>query len=693
VDILATFSRDLLGRTRNKATLSEITREAFGADTGNPAAKEMFKAWSDTAEYLRLRFNAAGGRVGKLDDWGLPQAHDALKVGRVPYAEWRADIASALDPARMRDFETGLPLSPAKLEILLRDAYGAITSDGLARRAPMGRAFGVSVANRHAEHRFFKFKDGDAWMRYAQKYADPDAFNVMMRHIDIMARDIASIEILGPNPVATLTYAKQVAAHEAFKRDGLADGEAKQSVRTGVHRLEAIWRNYTGEANAPVNPKLAAIGGSVRAVITSAFLGKAFISSIFGDSYLSIMRTKMNGLGVTSYLGRLMGQLNPASAADRKRAVRYGLIAEQWSSAGAAQMRYLGETMSNEITQRMADFVLRVSFLSPWTQATRHAFGLEFLGNLGDRVGTPYADLPSWFRDALARNGVGEGRWARVQARHVGPDADGSLLDLNLLAQDEPEIADRLAEMIYIETERAVPSHNLASKSLLRHTQPGTVVGELARGAAMFKTFGLTMYFTHMRAIATQTTTMNKIGYAAAFFGGTTMAGALAVLSKDVVMGKDPRPATTPEFWGAAVAQGGGLGIWGDFLFAAENRAGRGVIETATGPIGSLVKDTGLLTLGNLVEAAGGDDTNAAREVVSYVRRYTPGGTIWYTQLALDRLLFDQLEKAVDPNYERRMRQRIRKLQRDYGNEFWWRPGEAAPDRAPDFGNAMEARP
>ena len=41
---------------------------------------------------------------------------------------------------------------------------------------------------------------------------------------------------------------------------------------------------------------------------------------------------------------------------------------------------------------------------------------------------------------------------------------------------------------------------------------------------------------------------------------------------------------TSPEFWGAALLQGGGLGIFGDFMVSSVSRGGRGIEETVAGP-------------------------------------------------------------------------------------------------------------
>ena len=100
-NVLATFRKNLVGSTRKKAKLHNMVREIFGESTGDASASEFAQAWAKTAEYLRQRFNAAGGRIPKRADWGMPQFHDSLRVRKVSYDEWRDFILPRLDAAKM----------------------------------------------------------------------------------------------------------------------------------------------------------------------------------------------------------------------------------------------------------------------------------------------------------------------------------------------------------------------------------------------------------------------------------------------------------------------------------------------------------------------------------------------------------------------------------------------------------------
>ena len=110
-EVLHTFDQDILGRVRNPATQESMVHELFGEATGDTSAAELGQSWTATNEWLRQRFNAAGGHIGKLENWGLPQSHDSLKVRNVPFEEWRDFIAPRLDPSKMRDSVTGQPFT------------------------------------------------------------------------------------------------------------------------------------------------------------------------------------------------------------------------------------------------------------------------------------------------------------------------------------------------------------------------------------------------------------------------------------------------------------------------------------------------------------------------------------------------------------------------------------------------------
>jgi hypothetical protein len=206
----------------------------------------------------------------------------------------------------------------------------------------------------------------------------------------------------------------------------------------------------------------------------------------------------------------------------------------------------------------------------------------------------------------------------------------------------------------------------------------------------MYKGFGVTLVNTHIMRGLAQPTTGTKGTYFADLLISTTLMGALAMQLKEMSKGRDPRPMESPEFWGAAFMQGGGLGIYGDFLFSSLNRYDRGLAETFAGPVVGFANDVKNLTIGNLVEAVKGDDTNVASEFLTFAGRYTPGSSLWYSRLAMERMLLDQGKKWADPDFETKARRLESRYRREYGQNHWWGKGEMTPSRSPDLSNVFE---
>jgi len=689
-EVLATFRRDLLGRVRKDAELDDLVRAAFGERIDNPSARELAKAWGETAEYLRQRFNQAGGHVAKRADWGLPQTHDMAAVRKAGFDEWRAFVSPRLDPSRMYDELTGRPMTPAQVERTMREVYDTISTQGWNNVEPSGVPINGKLGNRRADPRYLAFKDADAWLEYQGRFSKGTPFDVMLGYIDGMARDIASMEVMGPNPSATLRWMEQMITKQAAEADAKTGrGTRSQKARSAVKQMRDMWAHLSGRSNAPINGFWGNTLAGTRSMLVSAQLGSASLSAVT-DLGFQRVAAKFNGLPVAGVLKNYVKLFRPTVTEDQKLAVRLGLIAENWSTIASAQQRYTDEVSGPEIARRLSDFTMRASLLSPWTQAGKWAFGMEFMGFLADNRGKGFEALPGPLRGTLGRYGISAEEWDIIRKTPLYTSQRATFLRPDDLAsrRDIPEgiandLATRLLEMVQTETEFAVPGASVRGRALLfSDVPPGTFVGEMIRSVAMYKNFGVTLMFTHARRALLAKGKMAKAGYAANLFIGTTAMGALAYQLKQIAKGKDPIDMTgehAADFWGAAILQGGGLGIYGDFLFSDVNRYDRGIAETLAGPVVSAANDVRKLTVGNVLEATQGKETKAGKEAVQFARNYTPGGSLWYARLAYERILLDQLQKEVDPNYQERFRSMESRAWREMDQEYWWRPGEETP--------------
>ena len=791
-------------RGQPRARLEAVVAELFGEDSGDKAAKELAQAWTDTAEDLRQRFNAAGGAIGKLEKWGLPQHHDAEALLRAGRETWVRHITPLLDAERMRHNLTGERLTPDELREALETIWERITTDGWIDREPTGATFGKGALFRQrADHRFLHFKDARSWLAYQRDFGEGDPFAAMMGHLSIMSRDIAAMEILGPNPNAMREYLKQlvtataarVRPTEAIRAEQVAqlqaigarltrpdprfaelsqrigavhgeldtirqryrpqlggapskrdrariealqaelatlerdiapyragdkpivaeDAAAAQELQTllgamreeipfapvaepldaarkAIYRADAMWDVMRGSYNAPVNSRVANGLAATRSFISAASLGSATLSAVSDVAFGRIARSFV---GLRAGVGRVVGDVVRQLGRDsRREAVRAGLMLDSALHVMHSQARYVGSVDTRSIAGYVADRVLGLSGLSAWTQAGKHAFGMAFQAELADRVGLAFADLPDALRNTLDRHGIAAADWEQIrQARLYEPEPGAVFLRPSEIEQDAGRaLAEKYLAMILRETRFAVPEGTVRSSAMMTTGRPGTFVGELTRNFWQFKSFGVAVVMLHGGRVAREVGAgrgAKGAAYAGSLLITGTLLGALALQLKELANGRDPRDMASEGFWGAALLQGGGLGIYGDFLFSGVNRSGGGLTSTVAGPLVGLFDQLRNRTVGNALEAAEGSRTNIGREAVQTLRDWTPGGSLWYVRAAYERMVLDQLQYLADPEAKAAFRRRMQSRKRDFGNGFWWRPGDAAPARGPDLGGVI----
>ena len=684
-DVLASFKRNLVGEVRNKATQRNMVRELFGENTGDVSAREFAKAWQDASEYLRLARNRAGGTTAKREDWGLPQNWDQLAVSKVTPEQFINDIIDDLNFEKMVDERSGLKFTKESVRPALRDVYETISTGGLNKLSTNMASRTKSLANRRTDHRFLVFKDPNGWIKAMEKYGEANPFDTMMGHISTMSKEIAQMEILGPNPAATINYLKV-----KIRQD-------PNSSQSAGNNLDTLYGASIGRNNVPINGAFSNTFAGTRQVLQSAQLGSAAVAAVT-DANFQRMTRQFNGLPQTGIITDYLKILNPLKAKEKGRlAVRLNLIAEGWTSIASGQMRYVGDISGPEITRRISDLVMRASLLSPWTQAGRWSFGMEFLGFMGDQAGKKFDELNVPLRNTFERYGIGADKWDIIRSTNLYNHKGAEFVDIqgirqrtDIDANTARELSLRVSEMINTETNFAVPSSSLRGRTaLIGDAQPGTISGELLRSFAMYKNFGVTLVNTHIMRGVTAQGAKRKGMYLADFFISSTIMGGLAMQLKEMSKGRDPRPMTDVKFWGPAFLQGGGLGIFGDFLFANENGYGDGFAKTVAGPVAGFASDIGNLTIGNIAELVKGEDTNVAGEMIKFAGRYTPGSSLWYSRLAMERLVVDQAQIWANPKAGSSMRRTVNNYRRNYKQNYWWKPGSTSPARSPNLDNAM----
>jgi len=705
-----------LGLFTDQAGARDLVLALHGDARASSEAKAAAKQFHDVAERLRVRFNRAGGDIGKLENWAMPQTHSAPRIGQAGKDAWTADMLGMLDRARYVDESSGQVMSDAQLSEFLGHAWDSITTDGANKIRPGQNRGTGQRANRHREHRQLHFKDADAYLAYSQKYGDAPLLQTLLNHVNRMARDIALVETLGPNPQAMMQYWLDVAEKRMNQRT--PTDSPKIEVERG--RVQTLFDEVSGNQRRVASQFVAQAFDTYRSLNVASRLGSAAITSI-SDIGTQAVTAVYNGLPVTKLFMNELRSLNPANATDRRTALRAGLGVQQfiagvnrWGMDGLSQDAQVSGAIARH-AQGLAAGVMKLSGMNAITGAGQQAFGSVMMDSIGSlsRAGTLAAHAAGKGADArLARRlqayGISEADfsvWQLAQpedwrglgdtvltAHSIYQLSDDALRPLagqysTSIATLREQAATKLMAVVDAETNMAVVEPGARERAKLygsfRHAR-GNLPAEVWRSALQFKSFPIAMLMRHGARAMSQATGTGKAAYIAALVGTTTVLGGLALQINEIASGRDPRDMTDNSFWVNAMLKGGALGIYGDFLFSDTTQYGHSIAAVLGGPIYGDAESLMSAIQGNAQRALEGKPVKGA-SAVQLLKGKTPFANLWYTKAATDRLIFNQLQELASPGYTRRMQQRAK---REFKQRYF-----ASPDgrsvRMPDWGRAM----
>lgn len=672
----------------NPGMSRDLAIEIYGngtGGTGNALAQKAATVWLESIEQLRQRFNGAGGDVGQLDYGYLPQPHDQARVRGSGDAAARDKWVQATLPLldRNRYFqEDGTRLTDQQLAGVLNSAWDTIATGGLNKMTPGQGGGSGARANAGSESRQIHFKDAEAYLTYMGKYGGGSMYDAMLGHIGGMSRDIALVERYGPNPAQQMKLQFDL---------------AKQA-DVGVERSfgmtpQSYWDLISGKTGMAENGNIAQVAQDLRNIQVFGKLAGAVLSSVT-DVGTYFVTTGFNKLSYWEGLKNIGKQFDGDT---RDFLTMHGIIADSMVSN---LNRWSGDNIKHNWTGRLANSTMKLSLMNAWTDTLRRAFSMTMMNGLAKLSKTDWAALSEWDRSHLARKGLTEADWEVIRAGQLTQYSGADFLTPEAIHASgdarSSEVVAKVIGLITDESEYAVINPDLATKAAASAggMSRGTVRGELARSVMQFKSFPIAMISRHWRRMLDAPRgadgapmLANRLMYGAAMMTSLTALGAVAFQTKQLVQGKDPLDMTTPKFWTRAMAQGGGMGIVGDFLLTdpTENPgdATANAIKNVAGPTVGSAFDIGYkLGVENIYEAAKGKDTHLAAESIRVARSHLPYVNLWYAKAALDHAGLFALQENLSPGYLSKMQQRARK---DWNQNYWWDPRSGAPDRAPDL--------
>jgi len=581
---------------------------------------------------------------------------------------------------------------------------------------------------------------------FCPSFGKGDIPQVIFNHINGMARDIAAMEILGPNPSAMVEWMKQVVRHEIGKleagKPSLAQrGKLQQWVgkwvqklplvgtdldrslgRYAEHRLDALWMALRGRPQV-----ISGFGNRIddfQNVASSAILGATVFLAGTTDPWVASAARRLAALPQN---GLFMDTLKQLARANRKDVIRSGVIWNDFLHVMQDEMRLM-QVSGSDWSKWLVDRTVTLSGLGALTDARKMAEARAWQAHLADEAAKPFDALDPRLSAAMAGFGITPADWDVMRqsvdvngfvtpAEIAAKGGTVNYLDLNAPLTEAAQraeakallhrnIAEKYAELLSSWSERSVPTTTPNSRSLVVGTsERGTAGGELLNLFLRLKGFGLSFTSLQIEAIG-RAALMDPGGRA---WGGTkyfammaiplTIGAAIYQQIHNILDGKDPEDMRNPKFWAKAAVIGGGFGLLGDFAQASDSRFGQSMTDALAGPGAELLGDVAAplnpikmwrVFWDHIDGAQNPEQMQLGRQGIKFLQRWTPVlSSHWATRAAYRRIILDQLQWLVDPTADKSFKAQASQARQHGGAQFYWPPGQAQPTRRPDLGGVV----
>ncbi|PUX30232.1 hypothetical protein [Cronobacter sakazakii] len=666
------------------------------------SAAQIIMKWQEAA---RIDENRAGAWIRKEPGYIVRQSHDIMKIRAAGYDAWRNAILPRLDE---RTFD-----GVADRDQFMRNVYNGLASGvHLTSEKPdwmNGFKGSANAAKRASQERVLHFKDGISWHEYNQQFGTGSLREALFGGLNSAARNTGMMRMLGTNPGNMFKYLTDTLAEDVSKSGNPA---ALADYMTKVRRLNrTVMPQVDGSLNIPGSVGLANASAAVRGWLRMSQLGGAVISS-FNDVPIAATEMRYQGQNfMQAVLGAMKGRFSRYNSAEQK---------EILSSIGV-----YSDAMTQEIIRRISgddsltgkmgraqQLFFKYNLMNFWTESGRNSNALMITNWLAKNADQPHASLPEDLRRVLDLHGIGDREWEIFRNMDMADSEGRKFMTTSGVRGVPDDVIARYVESKGLNpTDRAIADARYQLEGQLRGyildrlniamsepgdrtqafmkmgTVPGTVAGEAIRFAGQYKSFtasfmqnvlgrevfgrGYTPAGLGESKTASLTNALISNGKgafigAANLFVWTTLFGYVSMQAKLMLKGQTPRPADAKTF-AAAAAQGGGLGILGDFMFGEVNRMGAGPVTSLMGPAASNADS--IITLLQQTMRGDSDLGDWYRTALDN----TPFLNIFWLRTAMNGLILNRIQDALDPGSLERYQRRV---EREQGNEFLVPPSQ-----------------
>lgn len=676
--------------------------EKTQATTNNPARKAA-EAMQPALAYLRERLNAAGAAIDSAPDFVAHTTHNPIKMRAAAGPKMSPDEAfgawwKATRP-RLADktFENVIPAADETQEQAEtrfgRSVFDALVSGihmtpkgatGLATDengyVPIAFEGSRNIGRKLSQPRVLYWKDAESWLGNMQDFGTSRSLSAAVMHsIDQGARHVALMERLGTNPTANFNQIVR-RIQETYRSD--LDGIKKFQGK--INGLEAVMAHLDGSANIPANAAWAHGAATYRTFLSMADLGGVGITH-FASIWPTVQAEMVHhGVSRLETIGNMIGALLKGKGPEERQeiladlgAYAHGLTRDMFNNWQAE------DTIPGRISS-IANTFMKYTGIHYIFDNTQAAIRAMLSHNLARNAGKDFSQLDPHLSQMLGKYGINAEDWdllrsvpdlavydgrayltpkdaLRIDKESATPILAGRGLPEDGFDKYAQGLSDRLSSYFNDTAQHGVVTAGVRERAaVLGKDRPGSFGGELRRFLAQFKMWPIAA----MHQIIGREVYMSLSGKEAAWNLGmlvalSTAAGYMRMTVNDYATGNAIRNPSDPRTLAAALAQGGGVGILGDFLFGdvLRNRFGSGLVSTLGGPAVSDVD--------NLIHIFSEWKQGKAGwpDMARFAVRHIPFANLVYLKGALDYLAFYHMYEAASPGWWERTNRRMLKEQ------------------------------
>lgn len=666
-----------------------------GNGSGNVAAKAVADAIQPIMKEIKDRLNAAGARIGTAIDYVSHTRHDPVKMRRAAgsmaatpddaFAAWWEKTRPKLSEAT---FE-GITPREGETTLAAQNRFGRSVFKALVSGVHMTPA-GVSgitegyvpptfegtrnVARKLSQPRVLKFKDPESWNSYMQEFGRQTSLTQgIMQSIHQGARQIALMEKFGTNPAANLNQIIR-AVEEKYRPDLDATGNFQGK----VNGLRNVMSYLDGSSNIPANEFWAKVGQNTRQLYDVFDLGGVGVTHFASIWPTVSSEMRHHGIGRLEAVGTMIRSLLQGKGSVERQEILSDLGAYGDGLSRDMNSSYQPDTPIPGRLSSMANTFMKYTGLHYVFDNTQAAVRSMLSHNLARNMTNDFGSLEPHLQQMLGQYRVTPRDWDTMRsATNLRTENGRAYLTPRDLDVVDPSgvLSDKLNGYLSDTAAHAVVTAGARERAmLLGGSRPGSGWGEAARFVSQFKMWPVAAYDQLLRREIHMSTSRTDAAWGlGSMIALSTAAGYMRMAINDAALGNPVRSPMDPKTLLAGLAQGGGMGILGDFLFGEvlRNRTGAGVMGTLAGPLVSDV-DAFLGIYNDWLHGKAGWP-----DLARFAGRHIPFANLVYLKGVLDYAVLYHLYEAASPGWWERSN---RRLQKEQGRTMsGYVPGQGVP--------------